>query len=1006
MTARTALIFGRLGRLLASRPLPILGVWLAAYVLLSLGFLRAKTETRLEHLWVESGTRLIEEKEFYEEHWGGLDRTLLLLFRATDTAGGADLLRADRLAAILELHGHFLNHSDDYLGLQPTYLLPNAITAEWGGHRWGLREFCQEPPLPALPFRLSCITMTPLACYREGEIDSNGMSQIDRKTFAPNWIPNHPYSLKHSAQAYLAPAQPCYMWGGVPIEKGATIGDVTWAAVGNGTSPRPLARAGVFGFLLPMLHPASFVRKWAYLRTHTAYNTTAWQGHVDYLEEYPKSITEDEALQIMEKWESRVTEFLNGKRKEFQKSEMDLLWWHDTALQEVIDDATAARVSSLIVSCVLMVAYVVLCLAGTGVLSQLRSGSRKETGTALRAVLHSHVLLSLGTVACMCLAVSAAMGFASLCGLRWNMITLNVLPFLALGLGIDEAFIVFFSLEPDRICSEEQLALRLESCFRHIGPSITLTSLANGVAFFVGIFIPLPAIQTFAVQALIAVLTNYLAVIFLFTPLLVLDVRRILAARLDVVLIQVATVASAVAPEADAEASTRVKIAEDNSDESGGRVTSEHPGWLVTGVTWLVSHPVPRFGLPMLAVALLGVSLWGCTIVQPGLKWSDFTTEGTMAHEFLATRFQYLDTDGSYIIARGLNYTDASTQLKLNDLLNRYSALPHVPSPVTATAWWSYFWEWSVKIGKRCYDPDTKVIRTARFYLCLSEWLEIEGAAFAGDLVLTRSASGDVVNISASRMAAFNRPTSHTPDVLQTIRETRALLDASGLPLYAYGFSYQYNEQYLHIVKHTIRLLIAAVFAIGGVTVTLLLVASPDSTRPSLVERLVVSALVLAVVAAMCVEAFAVMAALDMPLNSVALLNVLSGVGLFVEFSAHVAAAFVDLQRFPDLSPAQRAASALREVCIPTLHGAATNFVSIVVIAGTPIRFFRMYFFLSYVLMILIGLFHGLVVLPTLFALFPSRPQRAAVATLPVVQPVQTVVAQRSDTSARSTTPS
>ena len=71
-------------------------------------------------------------------------------------------------------------------------------------------------------------------------------------------------------------------------------------------------------------------------------------------------------------------------------------------------------------------------------------------------------------------------------------------------------------------------------CLTKAGPSITLTTVVNGLVFLVGSLTPIPAVTAFCLQAALAVCMNYLLLLTVFPVVMALDARRALAGRRDV----------------------------------------------------------------------------------------------------------------------------------------------------------------------------------------------------------------------------------------------------------------------------------------------------------------------------------------------------------------------------------------------------------------------------------------------------------------------------------------
>lgn len=92
-----------------------------------------------------------------------------------------------------------------------------------------------------------------------------------------------------------------------------------------------------------------------------------------------------------------------------------------------------------------------------------------------------------------------------------------MLPFLVLGLGVDDMFVIadeFFELE-SKAEPHTPIRILISKTLRKVGPSITLTSITNSSGFFLAAIIPIPAMRVFALQVSVILAITYQCCIIL-----------------------------------------------------------------------------------------------------------------------------------------------------------------------------------------------------------------------------------------------------------------------------------------------------------------------------------------------------------------------------------------------------------------------------------------------------------------------------------------------------------
>lgn len=122
------------------------------------------------------------------------------------------------------------------------------------------------------------------------------------------------------------------------------------------------------------------------------------------------------------------------------------------------------------------------------------------------------------------LAVPLAFGLCAIVGIKFVLLNAS-LPFLAIGLGIDDAFVLQAALS--RMPRRWGLRKRLAVTMREAGVAITVTSITDCLAFAVGgLLTQQRGVQNFCLYAVATVLCDYVLQITFFTAWMVLDARR------------------------------------------------------------------------------------------------------------------------------------------------------------------------------------------------------------------------------------------------------------------------------------------------------------------------------------------------------------------------------------------------------------------------------------------------------------------------------------------------
>uniref|UniRef100_A0A8C3K872 Patched 2 n=1 Tax=Calidris pygmaea TaxID=425635 RepID=A0A8C3K872_9CHAR len=1060
----------------------VLFVGLLVFGALAVGLRVASIETDIEHLWVEAGSRVSQELRYTKEKLGEESVYTSQMLIQTPKRDGENILTQEALQLHLE-----------------AALAASKVQVSLYGKSWDLNKICYKSGVPIIENGMiermieklfPCVILTPLDCFWEGSKLQGGSAYLPGRPDI-QWSNLDPLQLMEElgqftslegfkelldkaevGQAYMerpcldprdpqcppsAPNKQSQQSPDIPAElsggcHGFSRKFMRWQEeliLGGTTkdSQGKLLRAEALQTMFLLMSPRQL-----------------FEHFKDDYEIHDISWSEEKAGAILEAWQRKFVELAQDSIP--PNATQNVHAFSTTTLNDIMKSFSDVSVIRVAGGYLLMLAYACVTM--------LRWDCSKSQGA-----------VGLAGVLLVALSVASGLGLCSLLGISFNAATTQVLPFLALGIGVDDMFLLAhaFTETSQHIPFKE----RTGECLKRTGTSVALTSVSNMIAFFMAALVPIPALRAFSLQAAVVVVFNFAMVLFVFPAILSLDLYRRERRRLDILCCFYSPCSSRVIqiqPQELADITTTVQ-AFTRCDPSGHHVVTVLPptSQVCTSPTVLlpptdplgsqvftpssstrdllaqldeakggrecVPLPFCRWSLAdfarekyaplllrtrtkavvaVLFLALLGLSLYGTTMVHDGLYLTDIVPRDTKAHAFISAQFKYFSFYNMFIVTKGgFHYPGA--QAALLSLHQAFSTVKYVVREGNhdlPKMWLHYFQDWlrglqatfdrDWQAGRITHDSyrngsedgalayklliqtgnkkepfnfnqlttrrlvdENGIIPPDTFYICLTVW-----------------ASNDPLGFAASQANFYPPPPEWIHDKYDTTGENLRIpaaqpLEFAQFPFYLSGL--RRTADFVEAIESVRAICREAAQRHGvlsypsgypflfweqyiGLRHWFLLAISILLACTFLVCALLLlnpwtAGIIVSILAMMAVELFGIMGLMGIKLSAIPVVILIASVGIGVEFTVHVALGFLTAAGSRNM----RSAAALEHTFAPVMDGAVSTLLGVLMLAGSEFDFIMRYFFAVLTILTLLGLLNGLVLLPVLLSVIGPPPE-------------------------------
>ena len=530
-----------------------------------------------------------------------------------------------------------------------------------------------------------------------------------------------------------------------------------------------------------------------------------------------------------------------------------------------------------------------------------------------------HQLLGFASLLSIYLGVTAALGFLMFLGVPFVSMV-GVLPFLVVSIGIDDVFIILHELN-EMVRQNIPGMHMLSGTMARSGPTIMMTTLTDLVAFAVSCRSIFPAIRLFCTYAALAIWSAFFMLVTFFVGCIWFDIKRINAERRDFL-------PCLMSPPPSKCCSNTRENGIDNVMKAWGKVITSLPGKVIVCLCSLL---------------LLSGGIYGAININESFNRQLLTTENSHFREFLNVYEEnfHLNIEVNIIFPGQVGHT-------IQELRKIYFQVEYLVRGnkhfISGNInWMSEYLFWA---NKRNITINDRRI----FYKTLSDFVLLpEYKRFAQDLKFSQ----DKTYLTASRILVYSKSSPDSifqRDMMVSIRDD--LSHSTDVNVFAVALPFVYFEQYAHVLRETTRNLIVA-------GISILLISS------MFLNHLVVIVCLLCGFIGLILELLGLMYIWNVSVNSLSMINLVMALGFSVDYNAHVAYHFVSSKA---TSPELRVIDALGKIGGSVFLGGLSTFLGMMPTGFASSTVFQT-FFKMFVGIVVLGLVHGLAILPVYLTL-------------------------------------
>ncbi|VDL71142.1 unnamed protein product [Nippostrongylus brasiliensis] len=379
-----------------------------------------------------------------------------------------------------------------------------------------------------------------------------------------------------------------------------------------------------------------------------------------------------------------------------------------------------------------------------------------------------------------------------------------------------------------------------------------------------------------------------------------------------------------------------------------------------------------KIAVAIIFVVYLLVSVYGITVMEQGLDYDKLLLQTDPLVEAFAREIELFPSGDQIEIAirKAPDMTVPANRERIEQIAQKFEQISYSNGPKSTSLWLREYVKYANITGSFLNDDRESWV------IGVYEWSQLFAfyKLWSQDFVWANTSDYDHLTLVSFRfrigLHSINTPT----DLVMVTEELRELAaQHPDLEIFTFQYSRAIADQLNVILQSTIQNDSLAVVCM--VIISLLFI-------PNLLCAVWITIAIITI----DVGVIGLLSLWGVKLDPIFMITIILSIGFSIEFSAHVTHGFVSSES--NLSPKERCIDAMEKLAWPVVHGSMSTILGVTVLAFIN-SYMVLVFFKTIFLVLVIGVFHALVLLPIVLAI-----------TTPYVERLNTYLQRRSDEKA------